>query len=254
MPKLSVVIITLNEEKNLGRCLESIQEVADEILVVDSFSTDKTQEIAERNGARFIQHKFEDYVKQHIYADTIATHDHILMLDADEALTKELIASIKVAKKYWKNDGYFMNRMTNYCGHWIKHSGWYPDKKLRLYDRRKGQWVGEKLHEKFRLVEQSTTGHLKGDIQHYSFYTIEDHILQSNKFSNMAASVLIEKGKRIPSYYLVMKPAVRFFRNYFLKLGFLDGIYGFIVCRITAIDVYFKYLKAYHGLKIRKEK
>jgi len=254
MPKISVVVITLNEEKNIGRCLDSVKEIADEILVVDSFSNDSTREIVESKGGRFIQHTFEDYVKQHIYADSIATYDHILMLDADEALSEELVQSIKVVKKYWKNDGYFMNRMTNYCGKWIKHSGWYPDKKLRLYDRRKGQWIGKKLHEKFLLVEQSTTGHLKGDIQHYSFYTIEDHILQANNFSTMAASVLIEKGKKIPRYYLIMKPAVRFYRNYFLKLGFLDGVYGYIVCRITATEVYFKYLKAYHGLKSRDKK
>ncbi len=253
MPKISVVIITLNEEHNIGRCIDSVKDVADEVLVVDSFSTDRTKEIVESKGGRFIQHKFEDYVKQHIYADKLATYDHLLMLDADEALTEELASSIKIVKKYWKNDGYFMNRMTSYCGTWIKHSGWYPDKKLRLYDRRKGQWIGKKLHEKFLLVEKSTTGHLKGDMLHYSFYTIEDHILQANKFSSMAASVLIEKGKKIPRYYLIVKPAAKFFRNYFVKLGFLDGIYGFIVCRIAATETFFKYLKAYHQQKSKSE-
>lgn len=249
MPQISVVVITLNEERNIGRCLDSVAEVGDEIVVVDSFSTDRTKEICKSKGARFIPHKFEDYVDQHSFADAKAKFDHILCLDADEALSETLVQSIKVAKKYWKNDGYFMNRMTNYCGHWIKHSGWYPDKKLRLYDRRKGKWIGQKLHERFTLTTGSSTGHLKGDIFHFSYYSIEGHILQANKFSSMSASVLVAKGKKIPRYYLVMKPVAKFFRNYILKFGFLDGIYGYVICSITANETFLKYLKAYHELQ-----
>lgn len=254
MPSLSVVIITLNEEKNLGRCLESVTEVADDIVVVDSFSTDKTQAIAEKYDVRFIQHPFEDYVAQHKFADTQAKFDHILTLDADESLSEELIKSIKVAKKYWKSDGYFMNRKTNYCGKWINHSGWYPDKKMRIYDRRKGRWMGKKLHEHFTLVEGSSTSHLKGDILHYSFYSIAEHILQANKFSSLSASTLVESNARIPRYYLLMKPVAKFIRNYFLRLGFLDGIYGFIICRIAATETFYKYAKAYHEIKLNRKK
>lgn len=201
MPKLSVVIITLNEEKNIGRCMDSVKSIADEIVVVDSFSTDRTEEIVKSFGARFIQHHFLDYMDQHQFADQSATYDHILTLDADEELSEELISSIHIAKKYWKCDAYFLNRMTNYCGRWIKHSGWYPDKKLRLYDRKKGKWIGRKVHERFTLIEGATTGHLKGDLKHYSFYTIEDHILQANKFSTLSAEALVERGKTIPKYY-----------------------------------------------------
>jgi glycosyltransferase involved in cell wall biosynthesis len=253
MPKLSVVIITLNEEKNLERCITSAREISDEILVVDSYSTDKTEEIARSQGARFIQHKFIDYMDQHQFADREATYDHILTLDADEELSPELIESIRIVKKYWKNDAYFLNRMTNYCGKWIRHSGWYPDKKLRLYDRNKGKWIGKKVHERFILIEGSTTGHLKGDLRHYSFYSIEDHILQANKFSTLGALALVEHGKRIPKYYLVMKPVMKFIRNYVLKFGFLDGIYGFIICRITATETFYKYSKAYHLQKLNKK-
>lgn len=249
MPKLSVVIITLNEEKNIGRCIESVKAIADEILVVDSFSTDQTEDIVKKYGARFVQHEFRDYMDQHQFADETASFDHILTLDADEELTEALVRSIQVVKKYWKCDAYFLNRMTNYCGKWIKHSGWYPDKKLRLYDRKKGKWIGKKVHERFTLIEGATTGHLNGDLRHYSFYTIEEHILQANKFSTLGAEALVEKGKKIPRYYLIMKPAMKFFRNYVLKMGFLDGIYGFIVCRITATETYFKYVKAYHQQK-----
>lgn len=246
MPKLSVVIITLNEERNIGRCIKSAKAIADEILVVDSFSTDRTEEIVQEHGARFVQHKFVDYMDQHQFADEHATHDHILTLDADEELSEELIQSIQVVKKYWKCDAYFLNRMTNYCGKWIKHSGWYPDKKLRLYDRKKGKWIGKKVHERFTLIEGATTGHINGDIKHYSFYTIEEHILQANKFSSLAADALVEKGKKIPRYYMFMKPLMKFIRNYFLKLGFLDGIYGYTVCKITATETFYKYMKAYH--------
>lgn len=246
MPKLSVVIITLNEEKNIGRCLESVKTIADEILVVDSFSTDGTEKIVSKYNARFVQHAFVDYMDQHQFADQTASFDHILTLDADEELSDELIRSIQVVKKYWKCDAYFLNRMTNYCGKWIRHSGWYPDKKLRLYDRKKGKWIGRKVHERFTLIEGASTGHLKGDLKHYSFYTIEEHILQANKFSTLSAEALIENEKKIPRYYLIMKPAMKFFRNYFLKLGFMDGIYGFIICRITATETFYKYVKAYH--------
>lgn len=253
MPKVSLVIITLNEERNIARCIESAKSIADEILVVDSFSTDRTEKIVNEYNGRFIRHKFVDYMDQHQFADQIATYDHILTLDADEELSSELIDSIRTVKKYWKCDAYFLNRMTNYCGKWIKHSGWYPDKKLRLYDRTKGKWVGPKVHERFMLIEGATTGHLKGDLRHYSFYTIEDHILQANKFSSLSAEALIEKGKRIPKYYLIMKPAMKFIRNYFLKLGFLDGMYGFIVCRIAATETFYKYVKAYHHQHSRRK-
>ena len=254
MPKLSVVIITLNEERNIGRCIESATDIADEILVVDSFSTDRTEEIVKGYNARFVQHKFVDYMDQHEFADQQASYDHILTLDADEELSEELADSIRMVKKYWKCDAYFLNRMTNYCGKWIKHSGWYPDKKLRLYDRKKGKWIGRKVHERFTLVEGATTGHLKGDLKHYSFYTIEDHILQANKFSTLSAEALIEKGMKIPKYYLIMKPAMKFIRNYILKLGFLDGIYGFIICRITATETFYKYVKAYHHQRSNRKK
>jgi glycosyltransferase involved in cell wall biosynthesis len=245
MPKISVVIITLNEEKNIGRCLQSVKDIADEIVVVDSFSTDKTEDICREFGVKFIQHAFEDYVRQHTFADAQARYDHIVSLDADEALSEELVQSIQVAKKYWKNDGYFMNRLTNYCGKWIRYSGWYPDKKLRLYDRRKGKWIGRKLHERFMLTTGSTAGHLKGDLLHYSFYNVEGHLKQADKFSTMSAEALLEEGKPIPAYYLFMKPTAKFFRNYFLRMGFLDGVYGYIICRIAATETFWKYLKAY---------
>jgi glycosyltransferase involved in cell wall biosynthesis len=254
MTRISVVIITLNEEKNLPRCLNSVKDIADEILVVDSFSIDKTKEIAVSFGARFIQHKFENYVNQHDFADQHASHNFILTLDADEALSGELQKSIRQIKDNPGFDGFIMNRITNYCGKWIKHSGWYPDKKLRLYDRRKGRWAGQLVHERFELHKNAKSGFLKGDILHYSFYTIEEHIQQANKFSTLGATALASRKKSIPCYYLVMKPVAKFIRNYFFRLGFLDGFYGYTICYIAAAETFYKYAKARHMLMSGKEK
>ena len=243
MPEISVVIITLNEEINIGQCIESVKDIADEVLVVDSFSNDKTEEIAKSYGAIFIQHAFEDYVKQHEFADQQASYAHILTIDADERLSAELKESIRQVKKYWKYDGYSMSRMTNYCGKWIKHSGWYPDLKLRLYDRRKGRWTGHKIHERFLLTEGSAKGHLKGDILHFSFHSISQHIAQANKFTDLTAQAAFENGKHSNSLKILFNPMFKFIRNYFLNFGFLDGFYGYVICSISAHATFLKYAK-----------
>ena len=252
MPKISVVIITLNEEENIGRCIDSIKAIADEVLVIDSFSGDNTQEICISKGAKFIKNKFEDYVKQHEYADKVATYDHILTLDADELLSIELRNSILNIKTNWGFDGYSMNRITNYCGKWIKHSGWYPDTKLRLYDRRKGKWTGKKIHEKFSLMEGCTKGYLKGDILHYSFNSITQHVNQANKFTDLTAQAAFENGKKSTNFKIFFNPIVKFIRDYFINLGFLDGYYGFIICQISANATFLKYVKLKQLHKLSK--
>ena len=140
--KISAVIITYNEEANIERCLESLEGTADEVLVVDSFSTDRTADICKSKGVDFIQHPFKGHIEQKNYALSCAGNNYVLSLDADEALSDNLIQSIRAAKQNWRADGYSVNRLTNYCGKWIRHCGWYPDKKVRLWDRRKGHWGG----------------------------------------------------------------------------------------------------------------
>ncbi|MBN1340393.1 MAG: glycosyltransferase family 2 protein [Bacteroidales bacterium] len=243
MHRLSVVIITLNEEENIGRCIDSVIPVADEILVVDSYSTDRTEEICREKGARFMQHIFEDYVSQHIFADRHATHDMILSLDADEALSIELSQAIIEMKAGAMSDGYYMNRKTNYCGKWISHSGWYPDRKLRLYNRRKGSWEGLKIHERFILHRGASSGTLKGDILHYSYGSVSSHISQAEKFTTITAQVAYEKGKKAGLLMIAIKPFFKFLRDYFMKMGFLDGYYGFVICRISAFATFLKYVK-----------
>jgi glycosyltransferase involved in cell wall biosynthesis len=244
MPKLSVVIITFNEERNIGRCIGSVREVADEIVVVDSFSTDKTREICEKSGVKFIQHAFEGHIQQKNFAITQAKYPHQLSLDADEALSGELKTEILKIKNDWQNDGYRMNRLTNYCGKWIHHCGWYPDTKLRLYESAKGSWGGTNPHDKFELNPGSKVGFLKGDLLHYSYYTVEEHIRQADKFSTIAAKELVSLGKTVTYFQIIVNPAAKFIRNYILRLGILDGYFGFIICRIAAHETYLKYTKA----------
>ncbi|MGZ3866809.1 MAG: glycosyltransferase family 2 protein [Bacteroidia bacterium] len=244
MIKLSVVIITFNEEKNIARCLDSVKEVADDVVVVDSFSKDKTKEICLSKGARFVEHAFEGHIQQKNWAITQAQYPHVLSLDADEALDEKLVQSIKAAKENWKKDGYYMNRLTNYCGHWVKHCGWYPDRKLRLWDSRKGEWRGINPHDKYELYEgDSKAGYLEGDILHYSFDTVESHIKQIEYFTDISSKALFANGKKPSFIKLYLSPTAKFIESFFLKAGFLDGKYGYEICKNSAWATKLKYHK-----------
>ncbi|NQX92009.1 MAG: glycosyltransferase family 2 protein [Flavobacteriales bacterium] len=239
---LSVVIITFNEEKNIQRCIDSVKGIASEVLIVDSFSKDQTESIATKAGARFIQRPFEGHIEQKNYAWQQAKHEWILSLDADEALTPELAESIQNAITSPEADGYKMNRLTYYCGHWVKHSGWYPDTKLRLFKKNKGAWGGVNPHDKFELNDRKApVPHLQGDILHYSYYTKEDHFKQIEYFSKIAATELHQKGVSKPTIMIYLKVIAQFFKNYFLKTGFLDGKTGWLIATRSAFATYRKY-------------
>jgi glycosyltransferase involved in cell wall biosynthesis len=243
MQGISVVIITLNEERNIARCLESVQGVADEVLVVDSRSTDRTCEIAKDLGARVISHDWMGYAATKNFANSNARFDNILSLDADEALSDLLKQSILDIKEIWPANGYTMNRLTNYCGHWIRHSGWYPDRKLRLFSKLKGCWTGEIIHEAITLANDESQYHLNGDLFHYSYYTLADHIKQAEKFTDLTAQEAFLKGKKASLLKILFAPKVKFIRDFVLKMGFLDGFYGYTVCRISAHATLLKYSK-----------
>lgn len=245
MKKLSVVIITLNEERNIGRCLASVQGVADEIVVVDSFSTDNTEAICREYGARFIQHPFGGYIEQKQYALEQAYHPMVLSLDADELLSEKLLKSIVAEKKKgFPQQAYKMNRLSNYCGKWIRYSSWYPDTKLRLFDKKIGYWGGSNPHDKVLLKdEQLKPYQLTGDILHYTFGSIQEHIHQINRFSEIKARVAFENKRKSRWYHLVFSARIRFLRDYILKLGILDGFYGYIICRNSAHATFLKYSK-----------
>ena len=243
MQKLSAVIITFNEERNIARCLESLRGVADEIVVVDSFSTDKTQEIVAKYNATFFQHAFEGHIQQKNFALSQASNDLVISLDADEALSEKLRNNILKVKRDQIADGYSMNRLSNYCGHWIRHGSWYPDKKLRLFNRTKVQWAGINPHDKAEAIEGSVINHLNGDILHYTYYTIEEHVKKLDYFSSIAANAYLKKNKKAGWFDLAIRPGFAFFRDFILRAGFLDGYYGWVIARFTAHYTMQKYVK-----------
>lgn len=245
MNKISAVIITLNEERNIKRCLESLVPVVDETVVVDSFSEDATREICAEYHVNFVSHPWEGYVATKNYANSLASNDLILSIDADEALSPELAESIRKIKNEPMEDKVFsMNRLMNYCGRWIRHGGWYPDTKIRIFDRRTVQWTGQKVHETLNIPKGTLTVHLDGDLLHYSFYTPEEHRLQMEKFATLSAEEMVAKGKRPSLFSAYLHTGWKFLRDYVFKAGFLDGSAGWTIAQNNAHGVWYKYLKA----------
>ncbi len=243
MVKISAVIITFNEERNIERCINSLKGVIDEIIVVDSFSTDKTAEICNSLDVKFFQTKWEGYAATKNYGNSLATYDYIFSIDADEALSETLKKEVLAFKNSdTLYDAYRLNRLTNYCGSWIHHCGWYPDTKLRLWNKQKGKWEGN-IHEEVIMATDSNIASFKGDLLHYSYYSIQQHINQANKFTDLTAMEAFRKGKKASILKIIFSPCVKFIRDYFLKLGFLDGYHGFVVCKISAFATYLKYTK-----------
>jgi glycosyltransferase involved in cell wall biosynthesis len=244
-PGLSVVIITLNEESNIGRCLDSVKTIADEIVVVDSLSTDKTKEICLSYGACFIEQPFLGYIQQKNFALEKATHSYVLSLDADEALSEKLEAYIlKEKKKGFSHDAYRFNRITNYCGQWIKHGTWYPDKKVRLVKAGTFHWGGENPHDKLEpIAGDISVQTVSLDILHYSYVSYSDHVNQTNRFTSIAAKAMYDRGRK-PSYVkILLNPGWAFFYCFFLRLGFLDGWNVYLIARMVALNTFLKYFK-----------
>lgn len=237
-----MVVITFNEEHNLSRCLQSVKDIADEIIVVDSGSTDQTQNIAVSAGAKFHEHPFEGHIQQKNLALSFVESSWVLSLDADEAPDETLKAEIKKILQNPHASGYTMNRLTNYCGHWVRYCGWYPDKKLRLWKKDAGAWTGMNPHDKFVLHNGKKPLHLSGNILHFSYHSVEQHRKQALKFARIAAEQLHSRGIRCPMWQASLRAGFRFFRDFFLKRGILDGNIGFTICKISAWSTYQKYL------------
>ncbi len=244
MSSISAVIITYNEEANIGRCLAPLRDLVEQILVVDSGSTDRTVSIAQEAGAEVIEHPFESHIQQKNHAMEQARFDMVLSLDADEVLSEEAAKALLKVKEGVEKDGYTFPRLTNYCGKWIRHCGWYPDRKLRLWDRRKGKWGGMNPHDRVIMEKGSKIGDLNGDLLHYSFPSISSHVETANKFSGIVAEELLDRGKR-PNLlvHLIANPSFTFFKKYFLQGGFRDGYYGFVICVISSYYNFLKYAK-----------
>ena len=243
MSKISAVIITYNEDQYLDQCLTSLKGIVDEIVVVDSYSTDGTRQISESHGARFIQHPFEGYIEQKNWAIGQASHNYILSLDGDELLSDHLRASILKVKDHLEHDGYYFNRLNNFYGLWIHHSGVYPNRKIRLFNREKGAWGGINPHDRFILNKGTRKSKLTGDLLHYMYSSLEDHLNKIQTFSSINAMAHYEKGIKSNLYKLIVHPAWRFLRDYIINQGFRDGLTGYMICYLNAYAGYLKYLK-----------
>lgn len=241
MQKISAVIISLNEERNIQRAIDSLKPVADEILVYDSHSSDKTPEICHEAGVRFLQGDWLGYAATKNKANALATHNYILPLDADEALSETLQQSILKARQKGLQGAYKMNRLTNYCGQWIYHSGWYPDQKHRLFPKNQVQWKGEWVHEVPDIPTSLNVQHLEGDILHYSYYSVEEHWERARHYAELKAQQFKAKGKKAGFFKPYLSAFWRFISMYFLKKGFLDGSHGWKIAQIAAWASYYQY-------------
>ena len=241
--KISATIVTLNEERNIARAIESLRCV-DEIVVVDSGSSDGTRELALRLGARVIDEPWRGYAGQKNFASQCAIFDWILSIDADEAVTEELEAEILALKRDGPRcDGYSMPRLAQYLGRWITHSGWYPDRKVRLFHREKAEWVGEYVHESVRVT--GSTGELEGKLLHFTCDTLSQHLRTLDRYTTLAAQELLAKGSRVPMSSMVFDPAWTFVRAYVIRRGFLDGPQGLAIAWMAALYTFLKYAKAW---------
>lgn len=243
--QISVVICTKNEERNILRCLEAAQSVADEIVVVDSFSSDRTPEICQQfSRVRFHQMQWQGFSKTKNQANELAQSEYILSLDADEVLSPEIQEEIKKHKSSL-NGVYTINRKTNYCGDWINHSGWFPDRHARLFPKNAATWSEDLVHEKLIFPDSTPIRALKGLVYHYSVNSQKEHLRKIETYSTLAASKLAQKNRMLLFVSMFTSPFFRFLRHYVLKLGFLDGRSGLIISAYSAYGVYLKYKKAF---------
>lgn len=253
--KISAVIITLNEEKNIARCIQSLLPVVDEIIIWDAFSTDRTKEISESLGAKVFQYAWEGYSVSKNKANDVASGDYILSIDADEELSSALRENLIKIKPTLKNEAYVFTRINNYCGTWIRHSGWYPEYKTRLFKKGEAKWVGE-IHEQLEFNTKPEFLIVIGDLLHYSILSVEHHIQKIFLYSKLTAQKDFQNGVR-PSviFHGILKPSFHFFKNFFLQRGFLDGYKGFVIAQMASFERFLRYVKLKELYKNRyKEK
>ena len=248
---LSAVVITHNEERNIVRCLRSLS-FCDQVIVVDSFSTDKTTELAGTCGAQVHQRAWRGYADQKNYATSLAKNDWVLSIDADEevsvALKEEILAAVK---RSGNETAYSMPRKTIHSGRWIRFGGWYPNRLVRLYRKSGGAWFGSDVHEYWKT--EGVVGDLQSDLVHYSFDGIADQVERNNQYSTLGATQLKKTGQRFSTFKLLGKTVSKFFETYLLKSGFRDGYPGFIIAVSAAYSVFLKWAKLWELESLEKE-
>ncbi len=246
MSKISAIVITFNEEKSIGRCIDSLAQVADEIVVIDSFSKDLTRIISENKGARFIEHPFNGHIEQKNFALSQTKHDYVISLDADEYLSDELIESILIIKESWPYEAYRMNRLSTYGNKWIRRGNWYPDKKVRLWNKSLGKWGGKNPHDRVILKKGVEFLHLKGDILHRAYEDSSETLKKIQAYSDIYAN---QNGGREASSVLkiILRASFTFFKSYIIKRGIFDGFEGLMVAMAESNHTFYKYAKLYEA-------
>ena len=241
-PGLSACIIAMNEEDRIGRCIDSLA-FCDEVVVVDSHSSDATREVAAAKGARVIERDWPGHVAQKEYAIREARHDWVLCVDADEFLSPQLQAEVQALRErgFPESAGWRMPRLSSLLGRWMRRGGWYPDLQLRLFDRRRGYWGGHNPHDRVEL--DGPVGRLQGDLCHHPYRSFADHLRTIESYTTIAAEGMLERGRRAGVVDLLVRPPIYFVRFYVLKLGALEGWRGLVQAYLAAHYAWLKYAK-----------
>jgi glycosyltransferase involved in cell wall biosynthesis len=253
MPKISATIITYNEESYIGGCIDSLRAIADEIVVVDSFSQDSTKDICLKKNVRFVEHAFAGHIEQKNFAASLTSFDHIISLDADERLSTQLIESILLIKDSWPAEAYRMNRLSMYGEKWIQRGNWYPDQKIRLWNKQVASWGGNNPHDKIVLKPDLKPMHLKGDILHEAYKDSFEALQKIQSYSDIFAKE--NAGKLSSSVFkIITHSSFTFFKSYIIKQGIFDGFEGLMVAMAEANHTFYKYAKLYEAERQMREK
>ena len=241
MSTIAAAIITFNEEKNIERCILGLLDCVDEIVIFDSFSTDKTQESCGRYPVKFIQKKWEGYAQTKNDLNDVIEMDYIFSIDADEVPDETLKAEISNIRKSDFNGIYIINRKTNYCGKWIRHCGWYPEYKARIFPKNQARWEGEFVHEYLDYSNNLKVKNLRGDLEHYSYHTVQDHQIRAEKYAILGVKKHFSEGKKTFFLKPLLSAIAKYINVLIFKKGFLDGYFGFKIASISAKSTRIKY-------------
>ena len=239
MTKITALIITLHEDKHIGTCIDSLTGVVDEIIVLDSFSKDRTKEIALSKGARVIEKEFLGFGEQKNLGAATAANDYILSIDADEELSEDLRQSILKLKKTLSEEAYYVNRLNFIGDKPIRTCGWYPDIRTRLYNRKRAQWDKKEVHEE--LIVKDNVIFLKGDLLHHSYEDYDDMKRRTTRYAKLGAEMYKGTNKSVVAFKLLINPILKFIKTYFLQLGFTDGYAGWMISCYKARETFLKY-------------
>lgn len=243
-PKISAFVITCNNGSVIAECLSSLAW-ADEIVVVDDRSTDATQEICRRHGARLFQREFKGFRDQKAHAMSLAAHDWVLELDSDERVSEAMREGILALEEgdFSRYAGFEFPRLSRFWGKWIRHGSFYPDRKVRLYDRRRGTWSEGNVHERF--IPDGAVSRLPGDILHVQDLDLHEYIRRTARYARLSAEEYRSRGRTARWYHFTLRPVYTFLYRYLVRLGFLDGVEGFVISAVGAFGTFLKYLTLY---------